>query len=82
MHENNRQKFTSLADETRSAISTAEAAYHLCRKEQTLRIWACSDTGPVRPLRIHGRLAWPVEELRRLLTGNGSTASGCRREAA
>ena len=35
---------------------------------QTLRMWAMKDgTGPVRPLRVHGILAWPVAELRRVL---------------
>jgi hypothetical protein len=39
----------------------------LGRAPQTLRLWACSEDGPLRPLRINGRLAWPVGELRRLL---------------
>lgn len=32
-----------------------------------MRGWACSENGPLRPLRINGRLAWPVSELRRVL---------------
>lgn len=56
-----------LDQETRSAITTAEAAFHLCRAEQTLRIWACKENGPIRPIRINGRLAWPVTGLRKLL---------------
>lgn len=57
----------SLAQETRAALPTAEAAYHLNRAQQTMRLWAMNESGPVRPLRINGRLAWPVVELRRLL---------------
>ncbi|RMX06938.1 DNA-binding protein [Corticibacter populi] len=57
----------SLDRELRSALSTAEAAAHLNRKPQTLRIWACKENGPIRPIRINGRLAWPVAELRRVL---------------
>lgn len=58
----------SLACETRAAVDTATAAYHLNRQPQTLRGWAMRDgTGPLRPLRINGRLAWPVAELRRVL---------------
>ena len=57
-----------LQSETRTAISTAEAARHLNRKEQTLRGWACHENGPLRPIRINGRLAWPVAELLRVLT--------------
>ena len=56
-----------LASETRAAITTAEAAAHLNRAQQTLRIWACREYGPIRPLRINGRLAWPVSEIKRVL---------------
>ena len=56
-----------LAQEARAAIPTREAAYHLSRAEQTLRLWACLETGPLRPMRVHGRLAWKTEDLRRLL---------------
>ena len=49
-------------------LSEAQAAYYLDRAPQTLRMWAMKDgTGPVRPLRVHGILAWPVAELRRVL---------------
>ena len=57
----------SLDRETRSAVDTATAAYHLNRQPQTLRGWACSDDGPLRPIRVHGRLAWPVADLKRVL---------------
>jgi hypothetical protein len=56
-----------LERETRSALPTPEAAYHLNRAEQTLRLWAMRENGPIRPLRVNGRLAWPVAELRRVL---------------
>lgn len=59
--------FAPLALETRAAVDTATAAYHLNRQPQTLRGWACLENGPLRPLRINGRLAWPVAELRRVL---------------
>ena len=61
-------QLTPLALETRTALPTPEAAGHLNRAQQTLRMWAMRDgTGPIRPLRINGRLAWPVSELRRVL---------------
>ena len=44
-----------------------EAAAAINRKPQTLRKWACLENGPIRPVRINGRLAWPVSELRRVL---------------
>lgn len=59
--------FVSLDRETRAAVDTATAAHHLNRQPQTLRCWASSERGPVRPMRVHGRLAWPVAELRRVL---------------
>lgn len=58
-----------LEQEARIALPTAEAALHLNRAEQTLRIWACRESGPLRPLRVNGRLAWPVSEIRRVLEG-------------
>ncbi len=57
----------SLMHETRAALPTPEAAFHLNRAQQTLRLWAMRDDGPLRPMRINGRLAWPVSELRRVL---------------
>lgn len=57
----------SLDRETRAALPTPEAAFHLNRAQQTLRLWAMREDGPLRPLRINGRLAWPVAELRRVL---------------
>lgn len=57
----------ALAQETRAALPTPEAAFHLNRAQQTLRLWAMREDGPLRPIRINGRLAWPVAELRRVL---------------
>jgi hypothetical protein len=52
---------------TRPAVDTDSAAYYLGRKAQTLRTWACYENGPIRPIRVHGRLAWPVEQIRKIL---------------
>jgi len=57
----------SIEREQRTAIPTSEAALHLSRAPQTLRMWACHQVGPLRPLRINGRLAWPVADIKRLL---------------
>lgn len=59
--------FPSLEQETRTALPTAEAAFHLNRAQQTLRIWASRDAGPIRPHRVNGRLAWRVADIRKLL---------------
>ena len=60
---------TPLKDEARTALPTEEAALQLSLKSQTLRVWACKDNGPIRPVRINGRLLWSVEDLRKLLGG-------------
>ncbi len=59
-----------LQADARAAIPTPEAAAHLGRSPQTLRLWACTESGPLRPLRVNGRLLWPVAELRKLLGVN------------
>lgn len=62
-------QFIPLEQETRSHIPTDDTAHHLNRKAQTLRAWACMENGPIRPVRINGRLAWPVAAIRELLEG-------------
>jgi hypothetical protein len=62
-------KFPSLDEETRTAVNTNCAAYHLNRADQTLRKWACLENGPIRPFRINGRLFWRVSDLMKLLSG-------------
>jgi hypothetical protein len=32
-----------------------------------MRIYAMRETGPLRPIRIHGRLHWKTDDIRRLL---------------
>jgi hypothetical protein len=53
--------------ELRQAVTTAVAAKALNRAPQTLRKWACLENGPIRPIRINGRLAWAVDDIKRLL---------------
>ncbi len=61
--------FPKLEDLTRPTVETAAAAHSLNRRPQTLRGWACLENGPLRPVRINGRLAWKVSDLRRVLGG-------------
>ena len=59
--------FPPLELENRPTVPTEQAAYYLNRQQQTLRGWACrTGTGALTPLRINGRLAWPVSELKKL----------------
>jgi len=60
-------EFVPLENEIRTYIPTADAAFHLNRKPQTLRVWACEENGPIRPIRINGRLAWSIAEIKEIL---------------
>lgn len=62
------EAFPSLSLETRTHISTAHCAFLLNRKPQTLRTWALyGSKGPLHPIRVNGRLAWPVSGIKQLL---------------
>ncbi len=64
--------FPPLEKVARPTVPTGAAAYYLNRKPQTLRAWACLENGPLRPVRINGRLAWSVSAIRALLKGEAS----------
>ena len=59
--------FIPLDQETRTHVSTKVVCHHIGRKEQTARGWACHEDGPLRPIRVNGRLAWAVADIRRIL---------------
>lgn len=59
-------QFPPLESVTRPTVETAAAAFYLNRRPQTMRIYA-SRGGPLRPIRIQGRLHWKTDDLRRLL---------------
>lgn len=61
------QGFPPLDLETRPTVTTEQAAHYLNRRPQTLRIWACREDGPIRPIRVNGRLAWPVASIKSVL---------------
>jgi len=64
------ETFPPLEQVTRPTVTTDEAAYYLNRKPQTLRAWAClALSAPIKPVRINGRLAWRVADIRALLEG-------------
>ncbi len=59
-------------NDLRKTVSTATAAELLNRKPQTLRKWASLENGPIRPVRINGRLAWHIDDLASLLNGGAA----------
>lgn len=58
-----------IEQEQRDTLGTAETAFHLNRQTQTLHKWASLENGPIRPVRVNGRLAWAVADIKRLLKG-------------
>lgn len=63
------KNYPSLSSLNRDFLSTNEAAFYLNRTPQTLRLWA-KKGGVISPLRIHSRLAWPLEAIKTLLGGS------------
>jgi hypothetical protein len=61
------QQFTPLELETRPTVDTAATAYYLRKAQQTLRIWACKENGPIRPIRVGAHLHWKTADIRKLL---------------
>ncbi len=62
-------QFIPLEQVNRPTVPTDAAAHYLNRKPQTLRAWACLENGPLRPIRINGRLAWSVAGIKALTGG-------------
>lgn len=61
--------FPPLESITTPTVPTNQAAFYLNRQAQTLRKWACLENGPIRPVRINGRLAWQVADLKAVSSG-------------
>lgn len=48
-------------------LTTKQAATALFRQPQTLRRWAAYEDGPIKPVRIHGRLGWKRSDIEELV---------------
>jgi hypothetical protein len=59
--------FPPLESVTKPNLTTAEVAHYLNLAPQTMRVHACRETGPIRPLRICGRLNWSTAETKRIV---------------
>lgn len=62
-------QFPPLELVNRPTVPTEQAAHYMNRRPQTLRGWACAESFPdgLRPVRINGRLAWPVAGIKAVL---------------
>ncbi|TSA11930.1 MAG: hypothetical protein D4R79_08595 [Comamonadaceae bacterium] len=72
MQTQSEQRFTPLETETRPTVDTAAAAHYLHLAPQTMRIYACRESGPLRPRRLPGssKLHWVTADIRGLLSGS------------
>lgn len=70
METQSEQRFTPLELETRPTVDTAATAHYLHKAKQTLRIWACKENGPIRPIRVGAHLHWKTDDIRKLLGVN------------
>jgi hypothetical protein len=59
-------QYLPLEQVTKPNLTTAETAYYLDRRPQTLRVWACLESGPICPIRISGLLAWNTAAVKTL----------------
>lgn len=60
-------QFQPIEQVTLTIVPTEQAAFYLNRRPQTLRVWAMRENGLIKPLRINGKLAWPVKEIKKAL---------------
>ena len=51
---------------TRPVLTTKEFAHYANIAEQTAWVWACKESGPIRPIRIGRRLGWPTDAVKKL----------------
>ncbi len=67
--ETSNPEFTSLDRESRTHVDTETMCWHLGFAQQTARLWACKETYPegLKPVRVSGRLKWPVAGIRKIL---------------
>jgi hypothetical protein len=70
-HQAQAQKFPPIDLEHRPIVKTDQAAHYLTRTPQTLRGWSHSGKFPegLRPVRVNGRLGWPMDGIRRAVLG-------------
>ena len=59
-------KFQPLELVTRPVLTTKELCHYANIAEQTAWVWACKESGPVRPIRIGRRLGCPTTAVKKL----------------
>lgn len=59
-------QYPPLESVTRPNLTTKELCHYANIAEQTAWVWACKESGPVRPIRIGRRLGWPTKAVKQL----------------
>ena len=63
---NKRSEFPPLEQVTKPNLTTKEFCFYTNLAEQTAWLYACKESGPVRPIRIGRRLNWPTHAVKQL----------------
>lgn len=58
--------FPPLETVTKPNLTTKEFCFYTNLAEQTAWLYACKESGPVRPIRIGRRLNWPTQAVKQL----------------
>ena len=62
-----RTQFPPLEEVTKPLLTTDEYCHYSNYKKQTVWLHASTERGPVRPIRVGGRLGWPTKAVKQLL---------------
>lgn len=62
--------YPPIESELRPTVDTAQAAFYLGTKTQTLHAWSCYQSGPLKPVKVGRLLRWSVSDIKRLLGVN------------
>lgn len=60
------QQFPPLEQVSKPNLTTKEFCFYTNLAEQTAWVYACKESGPVRPIRIGRRLNWPTKAVKEL----------------
>ena len=60
------EQFPPLEQVTKPNLTTKEFCFYTNLAEQTAWLYACKESGPVRPIRIGRRLNWPTKAVKTL----------------
>ena len=59
-------KYPPLERVTKPLLTTGELCHYANIRPQTAWVWACKESGPLRPIRIGRRLGWPTTAVKKL----------------